>query len=299
MDIRLLRYFVTVAEQRHFGRAADILNMAQPPLSQQIRLLEDELAVKLFDRSSRPIELTAAGRTLLREARQILSQIKRAEALTRRAGRSEAGTFRIGITGSAALEFAAPVISIFTERFPEVQLSLLEMSSPAQMAALERGGIQIGFVRPPVISDEISSRMVHQEPFLVALPERHPLAHTTDLRLRDLAGTPLVVFDSIEAPGFRELILHVCHTLGYTPTVMQDGQQMTTMLCLVASGLGVALVPQSARRLALDGIVFRPVLEEAPLVELYAIWLRSRHDRLVHEMLAAIDDLRSAAAVSR
>ena len=112
MDIRLLRYFVTVAEQRHFGKAADILNMAQPPLSQQIRQLEDELAVKLFDRSSRPIELTAAGRTLLREARQILSQINRAEVLTRRAGRREAGNFRIGITGSAALEFAAPVIAI-------------------------------------------------------------------------------------------------------------------------------------------------------------------------------------------
>jgi DNA-binding transcriptional LysR family regulator len=173
------------------------------------------------------------------------------------------------------------------------------MSSPAQMAALGKGDIQIGFVRPPVISDEISSRLVHQEPFLIALPERHPLAHTTDLRLRDLTGTPLVVFDSIEAPGFRELILHVCHALGYTPTATQDGQQMTTMLCLVASGLGVALVPQSARRLTLDGIVFRPVLENAPLVELYAIWLKGRHDPLVHEVLAAVDDLRSAAAVSR
>jgi DNA-binding transcriptional LysR family regulator len=297
MDIRLLRYFVTVAEQRHFGKAADLLNMAQPPLSQQIRLLEDELAVKLFDRSSRPIELTAAGRTLLREARQILSQIKRAETLTRRAGKSEAGNFRIGITGSAALEFAAPVIAICNDRFPEVQLSLLELSSPAQMSALEKGSIQIGFVRPPVISEEISSRLVHQEPFLIALPERHPLAHTTGLRLRDLNGTPLVVFDSAEAPGFRELILHVCHASGYTPTSMQDGHQMTTMLCLVASGLGAALVPQSARQLALEGIVFKPVLEEAPMVDLYAIWLKNGHNPLVHDLLAAIDDLRSAAAL--
>jgi DNA-binding transcriptional LysR family regulator len=287
MDIRLLRYFVTVAEQRHFGKAADILNMAQPPLSQQIRLLEDELAVKLFDRSSRPIELTAAGRTLLREARQILSQIKRAETLTQRAGKSETGNFRIGITGSAALEFAAPVITIFNERFPEVQLSLLELSSPAQISALERGSIQI------------SSRLVHQEPFLIALPERHPLAHTTGLRLRDLNGTPLVVFDSAEAPGFRELILHVCHASGYTPTTMQDGHQMTTMLCLVASGLGVALVPQSARRLALEGVVFKPVFEETPMVDLYAIWLKNRHNPLVHDLLAAIDDLRSAAVLAR
>jgi DNA-binding transcriptional LysR family regulator len=298
MDVRLLRYFVAVAEQRHFGRAADILNMAQPPLSQQIRMLEEELAVKLFDRSSRPIELTAAGRTLLREARQILSQIKRAEALTRRAGRSEADNFRIGITGSAALEFAAPVIAIFNERFPDVQISLMELSSPAQIAALEKGDIQIGFVRPPVISEEISSRLVHQEPFLIALPERHPLAHTTSLRLRDLNGTPLVVFDSAEAAGFREMILHLCHSAGYTPSSMQDGHQMTTMLCLVASGLGAALVPQSARRITLEGVVFKPVLEEAPMIDLYAIWLKSRHHRLVHDVLAAIGDLRSAAALA-
>ena len=114
------------------------------------------------------------------------------------------------------------------------------------------------------------------------------------MRAGSINGTPLVVFDSAEAPAFRELILHVCHASGYTPTAMQDGHQMTTMLSLVASGLGAALVPQSARRLALEGVVFKPVLEETPMVDLYAIWLKNRHNPLVHDLLAAIDDLRSA-----
>ncbi|MGQ9366412.1 LysR substrate-binding domain-containing protein [Azospirillum sp. A39] len=286
-----MRYFVALAEEGHFGRAADALNIAQPPLSQQIRAIEAELQVTLFDRSRRPIALTLAGRTLLREARQILSQMERAEAMTRRAGKGEGGRLSVGITGTAALEFAVPVLSAFNRRRPNVSLSLREMSSPAQLDALEKGEIHIGFVRPPVVDERISIRLVHQEPFLVALPAAHEKASAAAVRLADLNGTPLVIFDRLEAPGFRDLILHVCRSAGYVPAVIQDAPQMLTMLCLVGSGLGMALVPRSAQRLAIDGVVFRPLLDDSPQIELYAAWMHNKEAFLVDDLLSTIEDM--------
>jgi DNA-binding transcriptional LysR family regulator len=164
MDLRHLRYFVVLAEQRHFGRAAELLNMAQPPLSQQIKALEDELGVILIDRSTRPIDLTPAGKTLLREARQILHHVSRAQAATRRAGQGLEGELVLGVTGSAAMEFVPPLLAAFRERWPQVHLALREMSSPDQLSALARGDIHLGFVRPPVLDDRLSVRLVHQEP---------------------------------------------------------------------------------------------------------------------------------------
>ncbi|WP_137391165.1 LysR family transcriptional regulator [Rhodoligotrophos defluvii] len=297
MELRHLRYFVALAEQRHFGRAAESLNIAQPPLSQQIRALEEELQVTLFDRSRRPIDLTPAGRTLLREARQVLSQVDRARSMTRRAASGQAGRLIVGITGSAALEFAPPVLAAFSERLPDVNLSLREMSSPAQLIGLEKGEIHIGFVRPPVIDEHLSIRLVHQEPFVVALPASHPLAQEAALQLAALNGTPLVIFDTEEAPGFRELIMHLCQSGGYSPGKIQEAHQMTTMLCLVASGLGMALVPRSARRLAYEDVVFKPLLDDSPLVELYAVWPRDKAEPLIEELLAAVDDVRLAPLI--
>lgn len=298
-DLKHLRYFVVLAEQRHFGKAAELLHIAQPPLSQQIRSLEDALGVELFDRSIRPIGLTAAGRTLLREARQILSQVERAQSVTRRAGTAEGGQLRIGLTGTATLEFAAPVINLFKERFPHVQLSLREMSSPQQQIAVEKGEIHIGFVRPPVLDESLAVNLVDQEPFVIALPQSHPLAAADGLRLKDLQDTPLVVFDADDAPGFRDLIFHFCATADYRPSVIQEGHQVSTMLCLVASGAGFALVPQSSRRIQIEGLVFKPVLDESPQVELYTICRRDQQAPFVGDFLKAIEDQRTARYMSR
>jgi DNA-binding transcriptional LysR family regulator len=297
MDLRHLRYFVVLAEQRHFGRAAEMLNIAQPPLSQQIKALEDELQVTLFDRSMRPIELTPAGKTLLREARQILQQVTRAQAMTKHAGRGQEGNLVIGVTGSAAAEFLPPILSAFLERWPMVNLSLREMSSPAQLEALEKGDIHIGFVRPPVIDDRLEIRLVNQEPFMVALPANHPKANAAAIALTDLGDSPIVIFDRDEAPGFRDLIMHLCQSGGYFPSRVQEAHQMLTMLTLVAACVGVALVPRSARRLALENVVFKPLLNDSPLIELYAVWPREKHLPLIDELLAVIDDSRVTAAI--
>ena len=292
MDLRHLRYFVTLAEQRHFGRAAEALNMAQPPLSQQIKALEDELGVTLFDRSTRPIALTRAGTVLFREARQILHHVSRARTATQRAGRGESGQVVVGTTGSAALDVQPPVLAAFRARCPQAQVALREMSSPDQTAALGRGDIHVGFVRPPILDDRLSARLVHREPFIVALPDSHSLAAAEAVSLADLNGTALVIFDPAEAPGFHDLIIHLCRTAGYDPAVTLSAAQMTTMLTLVAAAYGFALVPRSARRLALPGIAFRPLLDEPCLVDLYAVWIAARETPLVAELLAVLDAAR-------
>jgi len=297
MELRHLRYFVVLAEQRHFGRAAEILHMAQPPLSQQIKAMEEELQVTLFDRSVRPIDLTPAGKTLLREARQILQQMSRAQAMTKRVGRGQEGSLAIGVTGSAAAEFLPPILEAFYERWPEVTLSLREMSSPAQLLALEKGEIHLGFVRPPILDDTLGIRLVHQEPFLAALPDNHPLAGSAGIRLADLNGAALVIFDRDEAPGFRDLIMHLCQSAGFFPGRVQEAHQMVTMLALVAARIGVALVPRSARHLTPERVVLRPILDDTPLIELYAAWPRDRHSVLIEELLAVIDEARITHAV--
>ncbi|WP_321944351.1 LysR family transcriptional regulator [Paraburkholderia tropica] len=294
LDLKHLRYFVALAEQRHFGRAAELLHIAQPPLSQQIRALEEFMGVTLFDRSVRPIDLTAAGRTLLREARQILAQVERAQSVTRRAGSAGQGVLRIGLTGTATLEFAAPVIALFRERFPDVQVSLSEMSSPQQQLAVQKGEIHIGLVRPPVLDDHLAVQLVDQEPFVIALPTAHPEAESEGLSIGKMAGTPLVVFSSEDAPGFRDLIFHLCATAGYQPTAIHEGHQVSTMLSLVAAGAGFALVPQSARRVQINGVSFHRLLDDSPLIDLYAISSREKPGQFAGEFLQAIEDCRTA-----
>ncbi len=188
MNFRQLRYFVALAEELHFGRAAALLNIAQPPLSQQIKALEAELDVSLFDRSTRPIRVTPAGLALLREGRSILAQVSRAETIVRREGGEGAGRIVIGITGTAALKFAAPVLRVLSQRRPNVQVSLWEMSSPAQLDALEKGEIHIGFVVPRSRTNALASGWSTRSPFTSPYPMIISRRATARFGLPNLAG---------------------------------------------------------------------------------------------------------------
>lgn len=296
MDIRQLRYFVTLAEKRHFGQAAEALHIAQPALSQSIRQLENGLQVELLDRSTRPIRLTSAGRTLLREGRALLSQFTRAEMLAKQEGATDGGRLIIGVTGTAALEFAVPALRAFGRRRPDVQVSLREMSSPQQLGALDTGEIHIGFVRPPVADEKISIRLVHTDPLYLALPSDHPKAQSERIRLVEMSGTAFVIFERDEAPGFHDLMLHVCRAAGYVPTMIQEAQQMTTMLSLVGGGFGCALVPRSARRMNIPGVAYRPLLDYSPTAELYAAWLPDKQAPFIGELLDVIEEIEVTAA---
>ncbi|WP_275585276.1 LysR family transcriptional regulator [Pseudooceanicola aestuarii] len=291
MDVRQIRYFVTLAERRHFGQAAEMLHIAQPALSQQIKQLEAQLQVELLDRSTRPIGLTPAGMALLHEGREILAKVTRAEKLTRQEGSKDGGRLIIGVTGTAALEFAVPVLQAFGRRRPNVQVSLRELASPDQLSALERGDIHIGFVRPPVEDERMSIRLVHTDPFYVALSADHPLARRESVRLAELSGTSLVIFSREEAPGFRDLMLHVCRSAGYVPTTIQDASQMSTMLCLVGGGFGCALVPRSAQRMQIPDVVYRPIMDYSPPVELYAVWMPDNYAPFIGELLDVVEKI--------
>ncbi|TAM92766.1 LysR family transcriptional regulator [bacterium] len=296
MELRHLRYFMAVAEERHFGRAAEQLNMAQPPLSQQIRKLESELGVELFHRDRRPIDLTEAGRAFLEEARLTLAQAGHAMETARRAKRGLIGRITVGTVASATYNVLQNVLRTYRERFPDVRLTVRELSSPEQLLALEQRQIHIGFLRPPVTDEHLHVATVAREPFVIALPADHPLAKKKRISLRTLEQESLVLFPRSEAPGFRDQIVNICRSAGFEPRLVQEANQTDTMISLVAAGLGVTLMPASIQRLNLAGVVYRPVAEQTPPAELYAAW---RADETSIATLALVEVIRIFASLTK
>ena len=268
MELRHLRYFVTVAEELHFGRAAARLFIAQPPLSQQIQQLERELGVALFARTSRRVQLTPAGTAFLAEARQILRQLDAAAKTAKRAAWGETGWLGIGFAASATYDLLPAVLRDFRAAFPEVLLSLQELNAAEQALALREKTIHVGFARPYAPLPEAIVNSVQQEPFLVALPETHRLTGLKSLGLGILADEPFISFPELPKPSYAEVVRLACEGAGFTPRVVQEVRGMQTALSLVAAGFGVALLPASVRHLHRDGVAYRPLKEPAPRTEL-------------------------------
>ncbi|MGX5220953.1 LysR family transcriptional regulator [Pseudomonas segetis] len=255
-ELAQLRCFTMVATELNFRRAAERLHMTQPPLSRQIRLLEHQLGVSLFKRSTRSVCLTAAGRAFLIEASSLL---ERAEQATQRARRIAAGDL-----GSVALNFVANAVhgllpralNDLRERLPDIEVKLQEMTSFEQIEALRERRIDIGIVRTPVMQPGISSLSLLHEPFVLAVPRQHPLANQTLVRVRDLDAQPFIL--SSWQP-FNELINGLLRTHNIQPRVVQELSSTLTILTLVNSGMGLALVPLGASRLRQDNLCFRPI----------------------------------------
>lgn len=262
-DLRQLRYFIAVAEELHFGRAAERLGMAQPPLSQQIRKLEQDLGVPLFWRSKRRVELSEAGRVLEDEARRLLAQADQAALATQRAGRGEAGNLRIGYTSTCAF---TPVVLGLLRRYQEahggVVLGLVEMHTTVQLRALLEGRIDAGFIRSPLPDPEAqyTSLTLLREPLVVALPVSHPLAAASAIALADLRAEPFVLFPRTAGTGLFNDILTACRAAGFDPRIEQEAPQYTSIIGLVSAGLGVSLVPQGLQQLRLDAVAYRPLV---------------------------------------
>jgi DNA-binding transcriptional LysR family regulator len=265
MELRQLRYFTTLAEELHFGRAAKRLALTQPPLSQAILNLERELGVRLFERTRRRVALTHAGRAFLEEARQTLVRADRAADRARRAGRGEVGRLAVGFLANTAYTLLPLVLRDFARGFPGVSLDLRELTIPQQVDALQRGNIDVGLLRPPVADAEIVADTVLEEPFVLALPAGHPLAKLKRVPLKRLADEPFVLFPRTPGFVFHDLILGYCLRGGFTPRVAQEVNQTHAVVGLVSGGLGVALVPASARKFGLPGVVYRPMREATPL----------------------------------
>ncbi|MEG4494017.1 LysR family transcriptional regulator [Microcoleus sp. D3_18_C4] len=272
MELRHLRYFIAVAEELNFTRAAEKLHIAQPPLSQQIQHLEAELGFQLFRRTKRTVHLTAAGQVFFEEAGKILQQVDRAIQLGRQTSRGELGQLTIGFVSSAAHNVVPAILQAFRTRCPAVKLELHELTTNEQLQRLRFGQIDIGFVRPPVEEDGINSEIVFREPLIVALPETHPAADRTNVELRELSTEQFILFPRSQAPGLYDAIVSLCQQAGFSPIAAQEAIQMQTIVSLVAAEMGVAIVPASMQNFQRSGVVYKSLPESTCIVAIALIW---------------------------
>ncbi|HEY9381128.1 MAG TPA: LysR substrate-binding domain-containing protein [Burkholderiales bacterium] len=292
MELRKLRHFVVLAEELHFGRAAERLAMTQPPLSLSIQALEEELGVQLFERTRRSVALTHAGATFLVEARHILERTVHAVELARAANRGEVGRLAVGFMASSAYTLLPLVLKDFRVRFPEVRLDLRELTLPQQSEAFRRGEIEISLLRPPISDAALQSEIVLDESLVVALPAGHRLAHQQRVSLHTLADEAFVMYPRWQGLVLHDLIVRFCLAHGFTPRVAQEASQTHAVLGLVSAGIGVALVPFSAQAIGLRGLEYRPLKEKTPPVQTAVAWRRGDHSPVV---AAFLNTVRSAA----
>jgi DNA-binding transcriptional LysR family regulator len=299
MELRHLRYFVAVAEELHFGRAAERLNIAQPPLSRQIRDLERELGTPLFERGPRGAELTPAGRAFLPEARLTLAQAERAQRTAQRAAQGETGRLRVGFVDAATNSGILPdVLGFFRMHLPSIGLSLFEMDPTQQAEALRDGRIDLGILQSPPADAERWLRVesVHAEPLVAAFPRGHKLLSRGKLSLSDFADEPFILFPRHVAPTLYDDILARCRSARFTPRVVQEASGWHTVISLVSAGVGLAFVPQSLAESRHSGVVFRPVRDLRVEMGLWAVWKRGETSPVRQRFLTALKSVARARA---
>jgi DNA-binding transcriptional LysR family regulator len=268
MELRQLRYFVAVAEELHFRRAAARLHVSQPPLSQQIQRLENELGCRLLARTRRRVQLTPAGEAFLRDARAMLAELDAAVNTARRIDAGQTGRLRVNFVGSALLSIVPGAVQRFRAAHPSVEIELRERPTVEQLRAVAAGVVDVGLVRPPVDSlGELHAETVLRERTVAALPTDHPLARLRRVPVARLANEPLVLFPRAQAPGYHDLLVA---TIPGGGEVVQYAPEMQTIIGLVAAGIGVALAPESVERLGLHGVTYRPAIG-APRSDLIAV----------------------------
>lgn len=294
MELRHLRYFTAVAEELHFGRAAERLHMAQPPLSQQIKQLEEELGFQLFYRTKRSVKLTAAGERFLGETRLIFARLEQAIAQGRRTSRGELGELSIGFVGSASYSVLPPILQQFRQRCPQVELTLRELTTNVQLEALRENRIDVGFVRPPIQGEGLAQQPILQESLVVALSDGHHLASGSGavgggVAIADLATESFILFPRVLAPGLYDQIITLCQQGGFSPAVVQEAVQMQTIVGLVAAEIGLALVPASLQNLQRVGVVYRPLQAPTPQAEIALVWRQDERSPTVQQFLQMIN----------
>jgi DNA-binding transcriptional LysR family regulator len=290
MQLRHLRYFVAVAEERHFGRAADRLHMAQPPLSQAIRQLEAELGVTLLHRTTRRVEPTEAGTAYLARARSILAEVDEAAHEARRVAAGAVGHLAIGCVGSATYSLLPALSRHLATELPGVDFAFRgEMLAPDQVDALRSGEIDVALLRPPVADLSLTVTPLRRDRLVVALPADHPLAARDGVRVADLADADLIVHAADRRSVMYDVVIGLFRDAGLDPHVRHEVGETSTLVTLVAGGLGVAVVPEPVTALALDGVVYRPLVRPATAVELA---VAHRSDRTEPHLLRTIDVIR-------
>ena len=294
IELRHLRYFIAVAEELHFGRAAARLNISQPPLSQQIQILEQQIAARLFARTNRSVSLTAAGRQFLADSRHILSLVDDAAARASRLHHGETGELHIGFTSSAPfIKAVSDTLSTFRRRYPDVHIQTRETNTREQIVPLNEGALDLGLMRNTQLPETLVWERVLREPLLAMVPSDHPLARQEAVSLIELAREPFVFFDPHVGTGLYDDILGLMRRYGQTPMIAQEVGEAMTIIGLVAAGLGVSILPASFRRVQLSEMCWLPIEEQDAVSEMWLVWPKHREQshaaqRFRQQLLAAV-----------
>ena len=297
MELRQLHYFVAVAETLHFGRAAEQLGMTQPPLSQQIQALERDMKVQLFERTNRRVALTAAGESLLFNARLILQQVERARDQALRAHNGQTGELRLGFTASAPfIAVFSRVVHSFRRDFPEVNLALSVMNSHEQVKALTERTLDIGMIRPLSLPQGLEALEILREPMVIAMPADHPAAQgdpAIPVPLARFANDDFVTFPRDLGISLYEQIMGLFRQAGFTPRISQEAPESSTQIALVAAGFGVAVMPALQQRVQVDTVTYRTLADEGARTAVWMAYRREQHAMLVQSF---VDRIRAQVA---
>ncbi len=289
MELRHLRYFVAVAETRHFGKAAERLHMAQPPLSQAIRQLESDLGAELLSRTTRRVGLTEAGEVFYDDAVRILKSVEDTARRIKRIAEGSHGLLRIGLTGSASYRQLPEIAGIVKRDLPGVAFEIhAEMLTPAQETALLDSSLDIGVLRPPTREEGIEYRTIARDPLVLALPEGHRLADESVVSMAELTAEPFIVYSAASRSVVNDAVERSCLAAGFYPHREHEVGETSTLLALVAGGLGIALVPDSVRSITVDGVVFK-TLHNSESVDLALAWRAEDSSPLLGNLLTALE----------
>ncbi|AXU95285.1 MAG TPA: LysR family transcriptional regulator [Erwinia persicina] len=277
IELRHLRYFVAVAEELHFGRAAQRLNISQPPLSQQIQNLEKETGARLLARTNRSVQLTAAGQQFLQDARHILQQVEQAADKASRLHRGDEGELRIGFTSSAPfITVVSDALFTFRQRFPAVHIQMQEINTRQQLAPLSEGRLDLGVMRNTLLPENLDHQLLLREPMYALVHRAHRLADRPGIALSELAQEPFVFFDPQVGTALYGEILALLGRYQIQPDIAQEVGEAMTIIGLVSTGLGVSILPASFRRVRLSDVVWIPLTEQDAQSEVWLVWSRQR-----------------------
>jgi len=290
MELRHLRYFVTVAEELNFSWAAERLNIAQPPLSQQIQRLERKLGVPLFLRTKRRVELSDAGAAILDDARRTVALADEVAATARRTALGEVGILRLGFSSAALYTMLPAILRAFRSQFPRAVLNLLELSTEEQVRRLASGALDAGIVRLPIenASKSLTARSIVREPLVVAMPRDHQLAKRPAVPFRALAPEPFIVFPRHVAPGLYDQIMSLCGAARFRPIVAQEAAEIPTIISLVSAGLGIAIVPSSVQSLQRERVVYRALRPGDSMTEMAIAYERDNRSAVLRSFLQVV-----------
>jgi DNA-binding transcriptional LysR family regulator len=290
MELRQLNYFVTVAEELHFGKAADRLQITQPALSKQIASLEEALGVQLLSRTKRTVQLTPAGQVFFEQAQQLLSHAEATIQLTQRTDRGDVGQLAIGFTATAVHTVMPQLVCDFRQDYPNVEISIIELATEAQVAALNQDKLDLAFLHPPIDARGIELHPILVEEFVAVLPQQHPLLKYDHIPLEAFANEPLIIHPRREGPALYDGFVRVCQAAGFQPKIVKETISLQTRVCWVAIGMGITFVSSELQFLVGRNVVCRP-LETCPIhLKLAAAWRQNASNPTLRAFIKVLQE---------